>query len=67
LIYSDGLVEAHNPQGEMFSFNRLRDLMAYQYTGNTLIEYLLRQLSEFTGAGWEQEDDLTFVTLARLH
>ncbi len=67
LIYSDGLVEAHNPQGEMFSFNRLRDLMTCQYTGNTLIEYLLRQLGDFTGAGWEQEDDVTFVTLARHH
>jgi serine phosphatase RsbU (regulator of sigma subunit) len=66
LMYSDGLVEAHNPQGEMFSFNRLRDLMTCQYTGNTLIEYLLRQLGDFTGAGWEQEDDVTFVTLARL-
>ena len=26
LIYSDGLVEAHNPQGEMFGFPRLRHM-----------------------------------------
>ncbi len=26
LIYSDGLVEAHNPQGEMFGFPRLRTM-----------------------------------------
>src|SRR5699024_4333785 len=28
LIYSDGLVEAHNAQGEMFGFARLRELLA---------------------------------------
>jgi serine phosphatase RsbU (regulator of sigma subunit) len=28
LIYSDGLVEAHDPQGEMFGFPRLRALIA---------------------------------------
>lgn len=66
LMYSDGLVEAHNPQGEMFSFNRLRDLMNCQYSGDALIEYLLANLSDFTGSGWEQEDDVTFVSLARL-
>ena len=28
LFYSDGLVEAHDPQGEMFGFPRLRALPA---------------------------------------
>jgi serine phosphatase RsbU (regulator of sigma subunit) len=28
LFYSDGLVEAHDPQGEMFGFPRLRALVA---------------------------------------
>jgi serine phosphatase RsbU (regulator of sigma subunit) len=28
LLYSDGLVEAHDPQGEMFGFPRLRALVA---------------------------------------
>jgi serine phosphatase RsbU (regulator of sigma subunit) len=28
LFYSDGLVEAHNPYGEMFGFPRLRRLVA---------------------------------------
>src|SRR5829696_1562049 len=28
LLYSDGLVEAHNAQGEMFGFPRLRELVA---------------------------------------
>src|SRR5688572_26975525 len=28
LFYSDGLVEAHDPKGEMFGFPRLRELVA---------------------------------------
>jgi serine phosphatase RsbU (regulator of sigma subunit) len=66
LMYSDGLVEAHNPQGEMFSFNRLRDLMSCELRGDALIQYLLGKLGDFTGVGWEQEDDVTFVSVARL-
>jgi serine phosphatase RsbU (regulator of sigma subunit) len=30
LFYSDGLVEAHDPKGEMFGFPRLRELVAEQ-------------------------------------
>jgi serine phosphatase RsbU (regulator of sigma subunit) len=29
LLYSDGLVEAHNPQREMFGFPRLRELVGW--------------------------------------
>ena len=28
LLYSDGLVEAHDPEGEMFGFPRLRALVS---------------------------------------
>ena len=66
LFYSDGLVEAHNPQREMFGFPRLGTLLA-NHTGRAgLIEFLLAELRRFTGAGWEQEDDVTLVVLQRL-
>ena len=67
LLYSDGLVEAHNAQREMFSFPRLRELVAAHplADGTTLIRELLGALGQFTGAGWEQEDDITLVTLQR--
>ena len=65
LIYSDGLVEAHNPQGEMFGFPRLRILACGLGSGAELIEHLRGALADFTGPGWEQEDDVTFVTLER--
>jgi serine phosphatase RsbU (regulator of sigma subunit)/anti-sigma regulatory factor (Ser/Thr protein kinase) len=63
LLYSDGLVEAHNSQREMFGFPRLQALLAGYADGATVRDYLLEQLAAFTGAGWEQEDDVTLVTL----
>lgn len=65
LFHSDGLVEAHSPTGEMFGFPRLAAFVASHEGGKMLIDALLDQLGEFTGPGWEQEDDVTFVTLRR--
>ncbi len=65
LVYSDGLVEAHNPQGEMFGFPRLRSMLA-EFSGKDAIEFLVEALANFTGAGWEQEDDVTLLTLERV-
>ncbi len=65
LLYSDGLVEAHNPAREMFGFPHLRELMAQCADENALVRYLLDALASFTGLEWEQEDDVTLVTLSR--
>lgn len=65
IFYSDGLVEAHNAQRDMFSFGRLQELVAGHAGGAALIEFLLAELAAFTGPGWEQEDDVTLVTLER--
>ena len=63
LFYSDGLVEAHAPHGEMFGFPRLRELVAKHGERNSLEEALLEELYSFVGEGWEQEDDITLLTL----
>jgi serine phosphatase RsbU (regulator of sigma subunit) len=66
LFYSDGLVEAHSPEYEMFGFPRLQGLVGAQREGgSSLIGFLLSELSRFVGEGWEQEDDITLVTLQR--
>jgi serine phosphatase RsbU (regulator of sigma subunit) len=65
LFYSDGLVEAHDPQGEMFGFPRLRALIAEHAEERTLVDSLLEELYSFVGEGWEQEDDITLLTLRR--
>jgi serine phosphatase RsbU (regulator of sigma subunit) len=66
LFYSDGLVEAHNPLGEMFGTPRLKDLLGEHPIGATdLNVILMEELERFTGEGWEQEDDITLLTLVR--
>ena len=65
LFYSDGLVEAHDPEGEMFGFPRLSALVAEHGKENSLEETLLEELYAFVGEGWEQEDDITLLTLRR--
>jgi serine phosphatase RsbU (regulator of sigma subunit) len=70
LMYSDGLTEAHNPQGEMFDYPRLRQLLEYQpgiepLVGDDLIRFLMQKLAEFTDPNLEQEDDVTLLTLTR--
>jgi serine phosphatase RsbU (regulator of sigma subunit)/predicted ester cyclase len=63
LFYSDGLVEAHDPKGEMFGFPRLRALVAEHGTEGSLGDSLMDELYSFVGEGWEQEDDITLLTL----
>jgi predicted ester cyclase len=68
LFYSDGLVEAHDPQRrEMFGFPRLRALVAEHgdEEKRSLVDFLLEELYSFVGDGWEQEDDITLLTLER--
>ena len=65
LFYSDGLVEAYDPQGEMFGFPRLRALVARHSEEGSLVDSLLDELYSFVGEGWEQEDDITLLTLRR--
>jgi serine phosphatase RsbU (regulator of sigma subunit)/predicted ester cyclase len=65
LFYSDGLVEAHDPKGEMFGFPRLSTLVAQHGEEGSLGDFLMEELYSFVGEGWEQEDDITLLTLRR--
>jgi serine phosphatase RsbU (regulator of sigma subunit) len=66
LLYTDGLVEAHDPQREMFGFPRLQALVSeLAEKERSLGEALLEELYSFVGEGWEQEDDITLLTLKR--
>jgi len=64
IFYSDGIVEAHNTGGEMFGFPRLRELLAQPTCASEMISCLVSELAAFTGPAWEQEDDVTFVSLS---
>jgi len=66
LFVSDGIVEAHNEQGEMFGFERLEKLcreMTELDTIHQLIDALLRRIQEFMGRA-EQHDDMTIVAVS---
>jgi PAS domain S-box-containing protein len=66
LLYSDGLVEAHDQQREMFGFPRMQEFVGAHPGGASLIDFLLAELEHFTGEEWEQEDDIVLLTLQRL-
>ena len=65
LLHSDGVLEAHDPERDMFGSPRLKETMARAPGGRELIDHVLSDLAAFTGPDAEQEDDITMVTLQR--
>jgi serine phosphatase RsbU (regulator of sigma subunit) len=65
LLYSDGLIEAHDPRREMFGTRRMEGFVGALQGGAELIDSLLAELEQFTGEEWEQEDDIILLTLQR--
>src|SRR4029077_8756814 len=65
LLYSAGLVEAHDPTAAMFGFPRLRDAMTIDDAGSELLDRLLDDLHQVTGPDWESEGHITLLTLRR--
>jgi len=49
----------------MFGFPRLKALIGEHSNAPDLIDYLLNELANFTGEDWEQEDDVTMVSIRR--
>jgi serine phosphatase RsbU (regulator of sigma subunit)/anti-sigma regulatory factor (Ser/Thr protein kinase) len=65
LLHSDGVLEAHDSERDMFGAPRLKETMAGAPGGRELIDHVLSDLAAFTGPDAEQEDDITMVTLQR--
>jgi serine phosphatase RsbU (regulator of sigma subunit)/anti-sigma regulatory factor (Ser/Thr protein kinase) len=63
VLYSDGLIEAHNPDREMYGFPRLKQFINENAGGPTIVQELLTSLEGFVGNEWEQEDDVTLVVI----
>jgi len=66
MIYSDGIVEARNSQRELFGDKRLAAHLAGWTPERDLTETLCEAVSEFTGPGREQEDDITMFVVERV-
>jgi serine phosphatase RsbU (regulator of sigma subunit)/anti-sigma regulatory factor (Ser/Thr protein kinase) len=65
LFSSDGIAEAHSPDGEMFGCPRIITLVEKRQGDEDMRDVVLEALDRFTGTDWEQEDDITMVTLER--
>jgi serine phosphatase RsbU (regulator of sigma subunit)/anti-sigma regulatory factor (Ser/Thr protein kinase) len=65
LLHSDGVAEAHSADSEMFGFPRLLDVVGSRQDGGEVIDRVLTELDRFTPPAWEQEDDITLVSLTR--
>jgi serine phosphatase RsbU (regulator of sigma subunit)/pSer/pThr/pTyr-binding forkhead associated (FHA) protein len=64
VVYSDGVTEACNPEGEMFGEERLISIIQEEAPvgGSALKERILSSVKEFT-RGMAQTDDVTFVLI----
>ncbi len=61
IFYTDGITEAHSPEGEMFTTERLdRELENCSLEASALLESVLRSVHNFT-AGLPAEDDQTMI------
>lgn len=62
VLFSDGLLEAHSPLGQILGTTRVMQILTSPLPEEDLISHILTSLTEFTGKDWEQEDDLTLVS-----
>ena len=64
VFYTDGVVEAENPQGEQFEQTRLEELLLSNtfLTADDIRSLILDEISNWV-RGHEQSDDITVVTL----
>ena len=65
VLHSDGITEAHAVDREMFGTPRLQAVVGRGGTGRGgVLADVLAALEAFTGPDWEQEDDITLLSLA---
>lgn len=65
VLSSDGITEAHSPAGEMYGFGRLLGRIAASSPGIDLVAAVVEDVESHSGAGSDQEDDITLVVVRR--
>jgi len=63
LFFSDGLLEARNHAGEMFSAERLISLIKDNPAGKSLLSHVIEGFSRFLGDNQSQQDDITLIQM----
>jgi hypothetical protein len=65
ILYTDGITEAHNPEGELFGLERLKQSIiehAPKYSANGLNYHIATDVSQFM-ANAVQQDDMTLIVI----
>ncbi|MEX0865066.1 MAG: SpoIIE family protein phosphatase [Acidimicrobiia bacterium] len=66
VLTSDGITEAHSPEGEMYGFARLMARIASRPGDQVgVVASMIADLERWTGPGADQEDDITLVVIRR--
>lgn len=65
LMYSDGLIEAHDSAGQMLGYTRLSEMMAAAPVETPLTDFLRDAFDAFVGPAWSEEDDVTILAIER--
>lgn len=65
VLTSDGITEAHSPEGEMYGFSRLMGRVAKKTRDEDVCSSLVSDLEGWTGPEAEQEDDITLVVIRK--
>ena len=69
ILYSDGIIECSNPEGEMFGYDRFRDtyleLARTNMSAQEILTEMIRRLDNFRKPG-PYPDDVTLVLLRKL-
>jgi len=63
LFLSDGLLEARNHAGEMFSAERLISLIKDNPADKSLLSHVIEGFSKFLGDNQNQQDDITLIQM----
>ena len=65
IIGTDGIWEAHDPQGEMFGKDRLQELVRTHAGQNAdqIIEAVIAAVEAFQGPGGQRQDDITLTVI----
>ncbi|WMJ72692.1 SpoIIE family protein phosphatase [Cytophagaceae bacterium ABcell3] len=64
LLYTDGILEAKNPEGEEYDYERLKNIVSlnYQLSSSQITDAIISDVYEFTGTK-DLKDDYTFLVI----
>jgi serine phosphatase RsbU (regulator of sigma subunit) len=69
LLYSDGITEGRNGEGEMFEVKRLTESLkrhGFRSTSEDIFNRISKDFTEFVGEDFVQEDDITMIVIKQL-